>query len=56
MSGKTDKVKGRIKQAIGDLTGNSKLRQEGKIDEAAGKAKEVVDTIKDKISPVRGSE
>ena len=35
MSGKTDKVKGRIKEAAGALTGNDELREEGKTDQAA---------------------
>ena len=30
MGGKTDEVKGRIKEAAGVLTGNDKLRAEGK--------------------------
>ena len=42
MSGKTDVVKGRIKEAAGALTGNDKLRAEGETDEAVGKAKEAV--------------
>lgn len=56
MSGKTDKAKGKIKQAVGDLTDNDRLRREGKIDEVAGKAKDVIDKVKDKITPVRGTE
>lgn len=44
MSGKGDQAKGHAKQAIGDLTGNKKLTAEGKIDVAAGKAKEIVET------------
>lgn len=56
VSGKTDKAKGKIKKAIGDLTGNKRLRREGKIDEVAGQAKEVIDNVKDRISPVRGTE
>ncbi len=53
MSGETDKAKGRIKQAAGDLTDNDELRREGKADEAAGKVKDTVndtvDKVKDKI-------
>ena len=56
MSGQSDKVKGKIKKAIGDITGNKKLRREGKADEVAGRAKEVIDKIRDKIAPVRGTE
>ncbi len=50
MGGKTDVVKGRIKEAAGALTGNSALRDEGKTDQAVGKAKQAVrktaDTMK----------
>jgi uncharacterized protein YjbJ (UPF0337 family) len=51
MSGKSDEVKGRIKEAAGVLTGDDKLRAEGKTDQAVGKAKQavqkVVDTVKE---------
>lgn len=40
MGGKTDVVKGRIKEAAGALTGNDRLREEGKTDQAVGKAKQ----------------
>jgi uncharacterized protein YjbJ (UPF0337 family) len=50
MSGKTDKVKGRIKEAAGALTGNDKLREEGKRDQAVGEAKEVVQKVADKVN------
>jgi uncharacterized protein YjbJ (UPF0337 family) len=53
-SGKTDEVKGRVKEAAGALTGDKKLKQEGKVDQAVGKIKQtadkVVDKIKDKLS------
>jgi uncharacterized protein YjbJ (UPF0337 family) len=41
MSGKTDIAKGRIKEAAGALVGNDNLREEGKVDQAVGNAKEV---------------
>jgi uncharacterized protein YjbJ (UPF0337 family) len=41
MSGKTDIIKGRVKEAAGALTGNDELRDEGKADQAVGKVKEV---------------
>ena len=50
MSGEADKASGRIKQAAGDLTGNDDLKNEGKKDEAAGKAKDAVDDAKDKAN------
>ena len=58
MSGKTDVVKGRIKEAAGALTGNDKLRAEGKTDQVVGKTKQVVqkvaDTVKKAVKKVRG--
>lgn len=38
-----DETKGRPKQAAAAATGNTKLKHEGKIDEAAGKTKRAVD-------------
>ena len=49
MNGKTDKVKGRIKEAAGALTGNDKLRDEGKTDQAVGEVKEAVQKVADKV-------
>ena len=56
MSGNTDEMKGRIKEAAGALTGNDKLREEGKTDQAVGKAKQSVqkaaDTVKKAVEKV----
>jgi uncharacterized protein YjbJ (UPF0337 family) len=49
MSGKTDVVKGRIKEAAGALTGNDKLRADGKTDQAIGKVKQVAEKAVDKV-------
>ncbi|HLA83286.1 MAG TPA: CsbD family protein [Thermoguttaceae bacterium] len=49
MSGKTDVVKGRIKEAAGALTGNDKLRAEGKADQAVGRAKQAAQKVADKV-------
>ena len=49
MSGKTDEVKGRIKEAVGALTNNDKLREEGKTDQAVGQAKQAVQKVADKV-------
>jgi uncharacterized protein YjbJ (UPF0337 family) len=48
MDGTTDDMKGRAKEAVGDLTDDSSLKAEGKGDRAAGKAKDVIDDVKDK--------
>jgi uncharacterized protein YjbJ (UPF0337 family) len=49
MGGKTDEVKGRIKEAAGVLTGDDKLREDGKIDQAVGKVKQVVQKTVDEV-------
>jgi len=49
MGGKTDIVKGRIKEAAGVLTGNDKLRAEGKVDQVVGKVKQVAEKAADKV-------
>ena len=43
-----DQAKGRVKQAVGDLTDDDELRREGKIDQRAGKAKEKVGELEEK--------
>jgi len=40
LDGKVDQVKGKIKQATGDLTDDDRLRDEGVADEAAGDVQE----------------
>jgi uncharacterized protein YjbJ (UPF0337 family) len=42
----SDKSKGRIKQAVGDLTGNAKLKREGERDELRGEIKGAVKDVK----------
>lgn len=48
MSGKSDELKGRVKEAAGAMTDNDKLRREGKVDQAKGKVKQAVDEAADK--------
>ena len=52
MSGKSDEIKGRIKEAAGALTGDDKLRREGKLDQATGKVKQVVEKVVEKTKDV----
>ena len=55
-SGTIDKAKGRAKEAAGALTGDRKLKSEGKVDQAAGKVKDAVGHIADKAKrALRGS-
>ncbi len=47
-SGRTDEAKGRVKEAAGALTGDKKLKREGKIDQAVGNAKQTANKVLDK--------
>ena len=40
LDGRVDKAKGKMKQAVGDLTDNERLHDEGVADEAAGDVQE----------------
>lgn len=48
MSGTTDKVKGRAKEAVGVVTNNQRLKDEGRMDQATGKVKKAVERLIDK--------
>jgi uncharacterized protein YjbJ (UPF0337 family) len=58
-SGAVDQAKGRVKQAVGAMTGNKKLKAEGTVDETVGKAKTAVGGAQTKVAAaiksVRGS-
>lgn len=47
MDGTADDMKGRAKEAIGDLADDDDLKREGKRDRAAGSAKDTVERAKD---------
>ena len=47
--GKADQAKGRVKQAIGTVTGSDKLKAEGEVDETVGKAKAAVGGAQRKV-------
>lgn len=46
MAGEMDKAKGSIKKAVGELTGDKKLKHEGSIDKLAGHVKSGVNKVK----------
>jgi uncharacterized protein YjbJ (UPF0337 family) len=48
MSGTTDQIKGRVKEAVGVVTDNQRLKDEGRTDQAVGKMKKAVDRVIDK--------
>ena len=45
-----DKAKGRVKEAAGALTGNRRLKNEGRVDHAKGSAKTAVDKVADTLT------
>ena len=47
--GSMDKAKGHTKEAIGDLTGDEELKDEGKVDRASGTVKDKVGGVADKV-------
>ena len=49
MSGKSDELKGRVKEAAGAITDDDKLRREGKLDQATGKVKQAAENVIDKV-------
>ena len=49
LDGKGEQVKGRAKQAWGDITDNEKLHDEGVADEASGNVKEGVGKARRKV-------
>jgi uncharacterized protein YjbJ (UPF0337 family) len=47
-SGTSDKIKGRVKEAVGVVTENKRLKNEGRMDQAVGKVKQAVERVIDK--------
>jgi uncharacterized protein YjbJ (UPF0337 family) len=48
MESKKDDIKGRVKEAAGDLTDDEDLKREGKTDRVAGSLKEKLEKAKEK--------
>lgn len=50
-----DKAKGKAKEMTGKVTGNDRMKTEGQADQARGKAKEGVESVRDKAEGLRDS-
>jgi len=48
-TGKAEELKGRVKEAAGALTGDAKLKREGRVDQAVGKMKQKTGKVLDKV-------
>jgi uncharacterized protein YjbJ (UPF0337 family) len=49
VEGTLDKAKGAVKDAVGKLTGDTKLQAEGKADKASGTVQNTVGGVKDAL-------
>jgi uncharacterized protein YjbJ (UPF0337 family) len=49
IKGSAQQAKGAIKEGVGKLTGDAKLKAEGALEKAAGKAQNAVGGVKDAI-------
>ena len=52
IKGKAEAIKGKLKQAAGDLTDNERLRNEGVADEVAGDTQEAFGKARRKVGEV----
>ena len=46
MAGEMDKMKGKVKEAAGAVTGDESLENEGKVDQAKGNVKQAAENVK----------
>ena len=49
IKGSANQAKGEVKEAVGNLTGDAKLKSEGAADKAAGKVQNAVGGVKDAV-------
>jgi uncharacterized protein YjbJ (UPF0337 family) len=49
MAGKIEKTIGKVKVALGSLTGNREMEIEGRLDRGAGRAKEKIARVRSKV-------
>lgn len=52
LDGKVDRLKGQVKQTVGDATGDQRLHDEGVADEAAGNVEEGFGKARRKVGEV----
>ena len=49
MSGKAEEVKGRVKESVGVITNDERLKEQGKVDQASGKIKQTAEKVINKV-------
>jgi len=55
IKGTADQAKGAVKDAVGKVTGDTKLQAEGKMDKAKGKVESAVGGTRDAVREARNS-
>ncbi|UKY48834.1 CsbD family protein [Streptomyces inhibens] len=54
-NGSRDKMKGKAKEMTGKVTGDARIKREGRTDQAKGKAKNAMDDAKENIRGIKDS-
>lgn len=49
--GKTDELKGKAKETVGEITGDEELEAQGKGDQVKGDVKQAGEKLKDAVTP-----
>ena len=49
IEGSAEQVKGSVKKGVGEMTGDEKLKNEGRAEKAEGKVQNAVGSAKDKV-------
>ena len=52
MGSTTDKITGRVKETVGVITNNDRLKREGQTDQVVVEVKEVAEKVKDTVARV----
>jgi uncharacterized protein YjbJ (UPF0337 family) len=49
MSGKAEEIKGRVKESVGVMTNDERLKEQGKVDQASGKIKQTAEKVINRV-------
>jgi len=49
MSGEAEEIKGRVKESVGIMTNDERLKHESKADQASGKVKKTAEKVVNKV-------
>ena len=49
MSGKAEEIKGRVRESVGVMTNDERLKEQGKVDQASGKIKQTAEKVINRV-------